>query len=304
MSALADDPIDLPGPWRHLRVSANGIRMHAVEAGSGPLVLLLHGFPGFWWSWHRQLGALAAHHRVVACDLRGYGGSDRPPRGYDLWTLSGDVDALVRALGARDAAIVGAGWGGAIGWTLAARHPALVRRLAVLGAPHPLALRRAVLRRPRTQGRALGPVLAAQVPRAAERRLRADDAARVATLLAAGGHDGWAGSPGFADLAARHRAAMGVPRASHTSLEYFRWAVRSQFRPDGRRFAATLDHPVDVPVLALHGAADPWVPVATARDSARWCPAQRLVVLDGVGHFPHLEAPDRTDAELAAFLLA
>ena len=304
----------LPGPWRHHDVSANGIRLHVVEAdrpdraGQAPLVLLLHGFPGFWWSWRHQLVSLASTHRVVACDLRGYGGSDRPPRGYDLWTLAGDVAGLVRALGARRAAVVGAGWGGAVGWTLAALHPGAVDRLAVVGTPHPLALRRAVRRDPLRQGRALLPALAVQVPRLPEHRLRRDGAARVARLLAEGGGPGWpAGASTGAeargdDEVARHRAAMGVPRVPHCALEYFRWAVRSQFRPDGRRFAAAVDHRLDLPVLALYGAEDPWVTGSAVHASARWCTDLTVRRLEGVGHFPHQEAPERTGAELAAFL--
>jgi pimeloyl-ACP methyl ester carboxylesterase len=98
----------VPGPWTHREISANGIRLHVAEAGGGPLVLLLHGFPEFWWSWRSQLPALAdAGLRAVAVDLRGYGDSDKPPRGYDLWTLAGDVAGLVRALGGTRAALVG-----------------------------------------------------------------------------------------------------------------------------------------------------------------------------------------------------
>jgi pimeloyl-ACP methyl ester carboxylesterase len=84
--------------------------LHVAEVGTGPLVLLLHGFPEFWWSWRHQLPALAAAgRRAVAVDLRGYGDSDKPPRGYDLWTLSGDVAGLVRALGERQVDLVGHG---------------------------------------------------------------------------------------------------------------------------------------------------------------------------------------------------
>lgn len=297
-----DQVVDAPGPWRHRRVSANGIRLHVVEAGTGPLVLLLHGFPGFWWSWRDQIPALAADHHVVACDLRGYGGSDRPPRGYDLWTLAGDAAGLVRALGARRAAVVGAGWGGAVGWTMAALHPGAVSHLAVLGAPHPLALRAAVRRRPMTQGRALAPVLGFQLPRLPERELRADSCARVATLLARGGGADFTARPDFPTVADAHRAAMGVPRVSHCALEYFRWAVRSQLRPDGARYAAAVDRRLDLPVLQIHGADDPWVAPATARDSARWCSDHTLRLLDGVGHFPHQEHPDAVVAALAGFL--
>ncbi|MBA2308380.1 MAG: alpha/beta fold hydrolase, partial [Pseudonocardiales bacterium] len=125
----------LPGPWEHRAISANGIRLHVAECGQGPLVVLLHGFPEFWWAWRHQLTGLAqAGFRAVAVDLRGYGDSDKPPRGYDLWTLAGDVAGLIRALGERSATVVGHGWGGLIGWTVTALHPRLVRSLVVLGA--------------------------------------------------------------------------------------------------------------------------------------------------------------------------
>ena len=94
-------------------VAANGARFHVAVAGEGPLVLLLHGFPTFWWTWRHQLPALAAAgHRVAAMDLRGFGASDKPPRGYDPRTLAEDVSGVIRSLGDRDAVVVGQGLGG------------------------------------------------------------------------------------------------------------------------------------------------------------------------------------------------
>lgn len=277
--------------------------MHAATAGpvDGPLVLLLHGFPGFWWAWRHQLPELAsAGHRVVAADLRGYGGSDRPPRGYDLWTLAGDAGGLVRALGARTTTVVGAGWGGAIGWTLAALQPGVVRRLAVLGAPHPLALRRTAWRRPWSLP-GLREVAALQPPRLPERVVGRGD--RVIELLRAGSGPAWSAAPEFDEVAERHRAAMALPRVSHCSVEPFRWAARSQGRPDGWRFASAIDRRLEVPVQQIHGALDPWVPEVVVRGSRRWCAGPVGVrVLDGVGHFPHQEAPRRTTDALLSFL--
>src|SRR5688500_13595303 len=87
------------GPWRHRSVGANGSQFHCVEMGEGPLVLFLHGFPDFWATWEHQLPIVAeAGFRAVAMDLRGYGGSDKPPRGYDGYTSAGDVAGVTRAL--------------------------------------------------------------------------------------------------------------------------------------------------------------------------------------------------------------
>src|SRR3954452_6779227 len=97
----------LPGPWTHRSISANGVVLHVAEAGTGPLVLLLHGVPQFWWTWRAQLTAPAhAVLHVVPPDLRAYGPSHKPPRGDDLPTLSADAAALVRALGEQDAVVV------------------------------------------------------------------------------------------------------------------------------------------------------------------------------------------------------
>ncbi len=287
-------------------MSANGIRLHVVQAGDGPLVLLLHGFPEFWWSWRHQLVGLAdAGYRAVAVDLRGYGESDKPPRGYDLWTLAGDAAGLVRALGAAKAVIVGHDWGGIIGWTVAALAPRVLAALAVLAAPHPLALRLAVRRNPRGQGRALGYALGFQLPRWPERQLTQGRGAHVETLLRSWSAPTWPRAPEFAEVAWRNREAMLVPGVAHCSLEYYRWAVRSLLRPDGRRFAHVVDRKVPVPLLQIHGAADPCLREPTARGSARWAgPDYRYQVLDGVGHFPHEEAPHATLRLLTDFLPA
>ena len=307
MTEGVPDPssVRIPGPWRHRDVSANGIRLHVAECGEGPLVLLVHGFPEFWWSWRHQLVGLAdAGFRAVAVDLRGYGDSDKPPRGYDLWTLSGDLGGLIRALGGRDAAIVGHGWGGLIGWTLAALHPRLVRSLVVIGAPHPLALRRAAWTHPLRQYRAEGHhALGFQVPLLPERSLRTDGAARVEALLRSWSGAAWSATPEFDEVSRRNREAMLIPGVAHSSMEFFRWALRSQARPDGQRFASAVSRPVTAPVLALHGADDPCLQERTALASQRWVTGQwRYQALPDTGHFPHQEAAQRTTGLIADFL--
>lgn len=301
--------VRIEGPWSHADVSANGIRLHVAEQGSGPLVLLLHGFGEFWWSWRHQLHGLAdAGYRAVAVDLRGYGESDKPPRGYDGWTLSGDVAGLVKALGERQADVVGHAWGGMLAWTLAALHPRLVRTITVVSAPHPLALREAVRRtawrgRPANQALALSHVFAAQLPLWPEHRLTVDGGLELERLFRRFSGAQWQRSADFGEAVAVHRRAMLVTGVAHSALEYYRWAMRSQLRSDGRRFAAEVDRRVPMPVLQLHGAADPNMLEATARASTSWCgPHSVYRPLPDVGHFPHQEAPDEVTEALTDFV--
>src|SRR5512132_1806324 len=125
----------------HRWVDVGGLRLHCVQAGAGPLVVLLHGFPEFWYAWRHQIPALAdAGYRVVAPDLPGYNTSDRPRRvrDYQPRVLAQDVAGLIVALGADSAAVAGHDWGGGLAWLLAMHHPERVQRLVILNAPHPI----------------------------------------------------------------------------------------------------------------------------------------------------------------------
>jgi pimeloyl-ACP methyl ester carboxylesterase len=291
----------LPGPWAHRDVSANGVRLHAAEAGDGPLVLLLHGFPQFWWAWRHQLGGLAAAGlRVVAPDLRGYGASDKPPRGYDLPTAAADAAAVIRALGEQEAVVVGSDWGGLVGWTMAALHPRSVRRLVVVSAAHPLRLRASIV--DARQRRALAYALRFQLPRLPERRLTRADDDPVADLMRRWAGTSWVQTSDFAEAVGRYRSASRIPQAAYGAMEYYRWAGRSQLRPDGLRFVRRMAAPVTAPTLQLHGALDRYVLPSTARGSDRYVAgAYEWRELPGVGHFPHEEAPEAVTAAIAAW---
>jgi len=127
----------LESQWQHFFVDTNNIRLHCVTQGEGELVILLHGFPEFWYSWRYQMPALARHFKVVVPDLRGYNDSDKPDNGYDLDTLAADIRGLIERLGYVKAHIVGHDWGGAIAWHLAQKFPQYLNRLAILNAAHP-----------------------------------------------------------------------------------------------------------------------------------------------------------------------
>jgi pimeloyl-ACP methyl ester carboxylesterase len=286
VGAVDSSEVLVEGPWRHRFVAANGARFHVAEAGTGPLVLFLHGFPQFWWAWRHQLPAVAAAgYHAVAMDLRGYGASDKPPRGYDTGTLAADVAGVVRALGERRAVVVGQDWGGWLAWSMPSLTPRVTRAVATLGMAHPLAMRHSAFGR---RGRGFADVLAFQVPIRPERRLTGGDA--VEAVLR-----GWSGADGFPDGEAlrRYRRAMRVPFVAHSSMEYYRWAVRSVPRRDGRRFAAAVGEPLAVPVLQLQGALDPYVSPDAALASHRWAgPHLRYELVPGAGHFLPEEAPD------------
>ena len=287
------------GPWTHRFVSANGSRFHVAEVGTGPLVLFLHGFPEFWWAWHAVLPAVAdAGFRAVAVDLRGYGASDKPPRGYDGYTLAADVTGLIRALGERSAAVVAAGFGGMVAWTAAAFHPRMVRRLVIMGAAHPLRLRAAVVADPRGQLAAAAPLLRFQLPRY-EHVLTRNGCAEIGGYLRRWGGPAWVADASFAEVEQRYRDAMRIPQAAFCALEGYRWAFRSALRLHGYRFVKLLQQPIVTPTLHLHGAEDRAVLPRTALGSGRYViAAYEWHLLPGVGHFPHLESPDLITGEI------
>ncbi len=120
-------------------VQSNGIRMHIAEAGQGPLVVLLHGFPELWYSWRHQLPALASvGYHVVAPDLRGYGQTDAPPavESYSLLTMTADVVGLLDAMQVETAALVGHDWGAEIAWRCAQLSPHRIAAVVALSVPY------------------------------------------------------------------------------------------------------------------------------------------------------------------------
>jgi pimeloyl-ACP methyl ester carboxylesterase len=283
------DVIRVPGPWRHRDVSANGARFHVAECGEGPLVLLLHGFPTFWWTWRDYLPQLAgAGYRAVAMDLRGFGGSDRPPRGYDAMTLSADVVGVIRALGAESATAIGHGWGGFLVWTTAVLHADAIRAGAVLSMPHPVRLREALLRDP-AQARAASYSLGYQRPWLPERRLVAADAAVIGGYL----HDWSATAWPPPNVEAVYRSAIQIDNTAHCAIEYYRWAIRSIPRADGRRFISRMRADIVAPVLQIHGGADPVQLPSTANGSGAYVAGKyRSELIAGAGHFVHEERAD------------
>lgn len=287
----------IEGPWRHVDLAANGIRFHLATglsyAPERPLVLLLHGFGEFWWAWRHQIPALDdAGFGVVALDLRGYGASDKTPRGYDPMTTASDVAGVVRSLGHRTAVLVGHDWGGMAAWSTVAYAREQVGALVSVAAPHPLAF-------PWRAG--LANLSFFQLPLLPERRIMADDGAYIEELLRR------RAAPGSAFLSAtdaRHyRDALMLWPSPHCALEYQRIFVRNRVRSSGAHYRKALRRPLSVPLLSIHGQADELVPVeAMARAEAYVDARHELVSLPGVGHLPHEEQPNELNDILIRWL--
>ena len=292
-------PVDVnrPGPWAHRNLTARGTRFHVALAGpegptgAGPLTLLVHGFPECWWTWRHVIPALAqAGHRVAALDLRGFGGSDRPPSGYDLATLAQDLAAVVRSLGHERAVVVGAGLGGQIAWALPSLAPDLTTAIVPVGAPHPLALRS--LRARALSGPALQYV-SLRIPGLAERRLRSRSALEGLLRSWAGPHT----REVLAEEAPYYAELLSRPGAARSALEPLRNLVLS------RAETAALDKPVTVPVLSMQGELDPVQPAqAYARDTHHVAGNLRQVTIHRSGHFPQEETPAGFVRALLPFL--
>ena len=127
----------IQGVWTHDLISTNGINLHYVTQGEGPLMLMLHGFPEFWYSWRHQIPEFARDYKVVALDLRGYNDSDKPQDAdaYVMEELIRDIEGVIKGLGYESCVLVAHDWGGAIAWSFAYAYPQMVERLIVLEYP-------------------------------------------------------------------------------------------------------------------------------------------------------------------------
>lgn len=272
-----------------LAVATNGITIHALAAGppDGPLVVLLHGFPETGDAWRPILRRLAAAgFRVVAPDTRGSGRSDAPAGvgAYRVETLGRDVLGLLDAFGRERAHLAGHDWGGLIAWWLGAHAPGRLRRLAILNAPHPLALRRVMRRGPEQPLRSAYVGLFA-LPRLPEVLLGANGHALLFRALRRTSRDG-AFDP---HLLRRYRDAWSRHGALTTMLNPYRAAVRHGLT------RAT----VPVPTTIVWGARDRFLARRLAPASLDGSARGRLVVLEEASHWLHHEEPARV-AELLA----
>lgn len=287
---------ELPPDLEHQRIKTNGVELHVVTAGpsDGPLVILLHGFPEFWYGWRHQIGPLAAAgFRVVAPDQRGYNLSDKP-RGLASYTrdvLARDVVGLIDHFGADRAHLVAHDWGGAVAWWTALQHPERVARLAALNIPHPVAMARAL--RGLTQLRRSWYIAFFQLPWLPEALLARKGYAPLLSVLTRSCRPGAMSS----EERACYREAFGRPGALRAMLAWYRAVVQRQTE----RLRSRL---VEAPTLLIWGLRDDALGWQMAQPSIDLCREGRLEMIEDAGHFVALDAPGRVNALLLDFLRA
>jgi pimeloyl-ACP methyl ester carboxylesterase len=273
-------------------VEGAGVQLHVRAAGptDGPLVVLLHGFPEFWYGWHHQIAPLAeAGYRVVVPDQRGYNRSDAPAEisAYDLDLLTADVCGVIDAAGRDRAHVVGHDWGAMVAWTLAMTRPDRVRRLGILNVPHPRVFRQTLRTNPTQLLRSVY-ALFFQLPALPEWLLGRNDGQGLAWMLRASSrHDTFTA----ADLAA-YRQAWRRPGRLRGMLNWYRAAVRRALR------GGTPDVPITAPTLVLWGARDAALSRRMAAPSADLCTDGRLVVLEEATHWVQHDAPETVTRHL------
>jgi len=279
---------------KNLWLSGAGVRLHAVTAGDpgAPSVVLLHGFPEFWYGWRHQIGPLAAAgFRVIALDQRGYNWSDKPPHVSDYTTdrLVADVVACLDNLGLSRAAVVGHDWGGAVGWALAALHPERVSRLVVANCPHPRAMQ-AELEGSWSQLAKSWYMFTAQVPGLPECVAAWTDYRFLTRSMRKSARPGTFSTREFH----RYRRAWKRPGAITAMVNWYRAAARHPLRlPDAR---------IRVPTLLLWGRRDAFLNRHLAPASAAICDHVRLEKLPTAGHWLLHEEPDAVNRFLIEFL--
>ena len=250
--------------------------LHAKAQGpaEGPAVLLLHGFPEFWYGWRKQIPALAeAGFHVIAPDQRGYNQSAKPGRvlDYQIEELTRDVLRIADASGRDRVHLVGHDWGGLVAWHVANKHPERIGRLVILNAPHPAVAQRYLMSNPRQMLRS-SYIAFFQLPWLPERSLTT--AALIGTSR-----------PGTftEDELGRYEAAWDKPGARRSMIHWYRALARQPFFDTGR---------ITVPTRIIWGAKDRFLLQEMAGDSLRLCDRGELIELSDATHWLHHEEPD------------
>ena len=287
---------DLPSPTPaaeiddeviHGFVDNEGVRLHYAKMGEGPLVIMLHGFPDYWYTWRHQMRALSSDHEVVAMDLRGYNESDQP-KGVDQYRmplLVADVAAVLGHFGREQAVIVGHDWGGAIAWQFAMTHPEMTERLIICNLPHPNGLARELRGNPEQQRNS-----------AYARRFQQEGAHES---LTADGLARW-----VEDDSARLKYIAAFERSDFEAmLNYYKANYPRVGSGPANASSAPLPPKITMPTLMIHGLEDQALLPAALNDTWHWLEQDlTLVTIPGAGHFVQQDARDLVTRTMVMWL--
>ena len=263
---------------------SDGVKIHYVTAGKGPLVVMIHGFPDFWYTWRKQMPELAKHFQVVAVDMRGYNLSDQPTgvENYAMPKLVGDIDAVVKHFKQDRAIIVGHDWGGIVAWTYAMTFPDKTQRLVILNLPHPKGLQRELANNPQQQKNS----------QYARNFQQPDAASKVLPEMLTF----W-----VKDAEARKIYVEAFKRSSiEGMLNYYKANYpREPYQYDEEaKFP-----PVQCPVLMFHGLNDEALLPGALNDTWKWLDKDlTLVTIPGAGHFVQQDAAEKVTKSMVAWL--
>jgi epoxide hydrolase 4 len=279
----------------HQLVPTNSIRLHVVQAGAqdAPLVILLHGFPDFWYGWRHQIPYLAnAGLRVWAPDQRGYNLSEKPQgiAAYQLDELMNDVIGLIDAAGQQQAAVVGHDWGGVVAWWLAIHRPERLERVVILNSPHPAVLAKTWVDDP-AQKQKSSYMGFFQIPWLPEILSRLHDWEMIVQSIQTSSRPGSFTDADFA----MYRQAWSTGNAFSCMLDWYR---------------ASMQHPtpmpanprVTVPTLLIWGTQDKFLDQEMAQPSVDMCDHGRLALVEQATHWVPEDTPDQVNELIANFL--
>ena len=271
----------------HRYADSDGVRIHYAVAGAGPLVVMIHGFPDYWYSWRHQMSALKDRFKVAAIDQRGYNLSAQPQgvENYAMPRLVGDVAAVIAAEGAEQAIVVGHDWGGAVAWNIAMARPDLVDLLVILNLPHPNGLARELMNNPAQQ--------------ANSQYARDFQQPGAHKALTAEGLAGW-----VSDEDARAHYVKAFERSDFEAMLNYYKANYPGADAGNEGLAPEPAPKVQMPVLMFHGLEDTALLPAGLNGTWNWLERDlTLVTVPGAGHFVQQDAADLVSATLRSWLL-
>ncbi|HEY4309415.1 MAG TPA: alpha/beta hydrolase [Pirellulales bacterium] len=265
-------------------VDSGGVKIHYVTMGKGPLVVLIHGFPDFWYTWREQMPELAKHFQVVAIDMRGFNKSDQPEgvENYKLDKLVGDIDAVVKHFKADKAIIVGHDWGGMVAWSYAMSHPETTDKLVILNLPHPKGLSRELANNPAQQ----------KASQYARNFQQPDAASKVKPEMLAF----WVKDP-----AAKEKYVEAFKRSSMEGmLNYYKanYPREPYTYDENQKFP-----PIECPVLMFHGLKDTALLSGALDGTWNWVDGDlTLITIPGASHFVQQDAAELVTKNMVTWL--